>query len=419
MVDISKELDKKILGESFSARKPHIFNDDKTTFKQLKDIFTDVFDQHVITFTKKVPKIDTYLTVKDGNWFVSSYLRPEQEYPIGNATKLRECENDSKDAVQKTFESIVESLETLDPVLLNRFFANGNNRLHMSLICPPCGCSKQYNDKCFAQYDGIDCFSDGKKVGNDKKSSFELYKILKANPSLKCEFAEITPEQLLAIKNCKDERKVLKQLVDQLSKLVDGIGWGCTIRDYVQDRYSRYLVNKALEHGLDVSKNGSLVDELTSRLSGTSTMRPTKSDLMTFAKREGIDVKSDEYKSFLDDIEQNAAQTNADIMSPIENAIYYAMSNAAHIILSYAALDPNEKAKKLAQQIASDLFAICDSIEDCSLDCSKLDAMKKALSKLCSYKDIAPKEIRIVNGGTPYAVACECEKLDKLYKVIA
>jgi len=110
----------------------------------------------------------------------------------------------------------------------------------------------------------------------------------------------------MAVKNCKDERTVLKQLVDTLSKLVDGIGWGCTIRDYVQDRYSRYLVNKALEHNLDVSKKGALVDELTSRLSGTSALRPTKSDLATFAKREGIDIKSDNYKAFLDDIEQNA-----------------------------------------------------------------------------------------------------------------
>lgn len=88
MVDISKELDKKILEESFSSKKPYIFNDDKTTFKQLKELFTDIFDSRVIKFTKKVPKVDAYLTMKDGNWFVSSYLRPEQEYPIGNAMKL-------------------------------------------------------------------------------------------------------------------------------------------------------------------------------------------------------------------------------------------------------------------------------------------------------------------------------------------
>lgn len=214
MVDISKELDSKILGESFSAKKPHIFNDDKTTFKQLKELFTDVFDTRMIKFTKKVPKIDAYLTVRDGNWLVSSYLRPEQEYPIGNAMKLREAEGDSEGAVQSTLDSIVSAFKTIDPVLLNRFFANGSNRVHISLVCPPEGCSKLYNDTCFAEYGGIDCFSDGNKVGDDKKSSFELYKILKASPDLRNEFSEITPEQLTAVKNCKDERSVLKQLVN-------------------------------------------------------------------------------------------------------------------------------------------------------------------------------------------------------------
>ena len=206
--------------------------------------------------------------------------------------------------------------------------------------------------------------------------------------------------------------------MSQLSKLVDGIGWGCSIRDYVQDRYSRYLVNKALEHGLDVSKKGSLVDELTSRLSGTSAVHPTKSDLATFAKREGVDVKSDAYKAFLDDVEQHAEQTNKDIMSPIENAIYFAVSNAANTILGYAALDPNPKAAKLAGQTAKDLFAICDSIEECTFDCSKLDALKKALSKACTYKEFAPKEVRIVNNGIPYKVECDCDKLDRLCKTI-
>ena len=33
MIDIRKEIDSKIVNESFSAKKPHIFNDDKTTFK--------------------------------------------------------------------------------------------------------------------------------------------------------------------------------------------------------------------------------------------------------------------------------------------------------------------------------------------------------------------------------------------------
>ena len=127
---------------------------------------------------------------------------------------------------------------------------------------------------------------------------------------------------------------------------------------------------------------------------------------------------SDAYKAFLDDIEQNAEQTNKDIVLPIENAMYYAVSNAANDVLGYAALDPSPKAKKLAKQIASELFAICDSIGECSFDSTKLDAMKKALSKVCAYKDIAPAELRVVNNGIPYAVTCECDKLDKISNLV-
>ena len=420
MVDISIELDKKILGESFSIKKPHMFNDEKTTFKQLKELFTDIFGTTTMKFSKKVPKVDAYLTTRDGDWYVSSYLRPEQEWPLGNAAKLRlkESDEESSNAMQKSFNKIVECLQTIDPVLLNRFFANGNNKLHVKLVCPPNGCAKQYDDACFAEYDGIDCFTDGKKVGNDKKSSFELFKILKASPALKYEFSEITPEQLSSIKCCNDDKYVLKQLVEKLSTLVDGLGWGCTIYDYVQDRYSRYLVNKALEHGIDVSKNGTLVSELASRLSGTSSMRPTKSDLATFAKREGIDVKSDSYREFLDDIEQNADQTNKDIMLPIEKTLCFALLNVANNVLCYASLDPNQKAKKIASQLASVLPKICKSIEDCEFDASKLDAMKKALAKACAYKELAPAEVRVVSNGTPYSAMCECDKIEKLQKVI-
>lgn len=418
MVDISKELDKNILNESFSSKRPHLFNDDRTTFKQLKELFTNVFDGKMMKFSKKVPSIDVYLTTRDGDWYVSSYLRPKEEYPIGNAMKLRETEGDGQDAIKQSLDRIVECMKSIDPMLLNRYFANGNNRMHIKLICPPDGCSSFYNGSCFGTYNGIDCFSKGKKIGNDKKTSFELFKILKVCPSLNYEFSEVTPDQLTAIKACNDENEVLKQLINRLSKFIDGLGWGCSIHDYIQDRYSRYLVNKALEYGLDVSRNGSLVSELASRLSGTSSLRPTKSDLVTFAKREGIDVKSDNYKAFLDDVENNAQQTNSDIMLPIEKVLYFALANAACNVLGYASIDPNPKAKKFLHQIASDMFYNCKSIDDCAFDASKLDAMKKALAKICTYKDIAPKEVRVMNNGTPYSIACECEKFDKMHSLI-
>ena len=110
-------------------------------------------------------------------------------------------------------------------------------------------------------------------------------------------------------------------------------------------------MNKALEHGLDVSRGSDFVAELASRLSNVSGRKPTKSDLLTFAKREGIDCKCDEYKSFIDDLEQHAEQTNTDIVRPIENLIAYAALMLMKDVEGYMAADPSPKAKKALAQL--------------------------------------------------------------------
>ena len=43
MVDLNKEIDKVMLEESWNAKKPDLFNDGKTTFKQLRDVLTSTF----------------------------------------------------------------------------------------------------------------------------------------------------------------------------------------------------------------------------------------------------------------------------------------------------------------------------------------------------------------------------------------
>ena len=73
-------------------------------------------------------------------------------------------------------------------------------------------------------------------------------------------------------------------------------------------------------------------------------MRPTKSDLATFAKREGVNCKSDEYKDFLDDIEQSASEICREVICPLESVLYYAVAKAAQCMMCMLALDPNPKA---------------------------------------------------------------------------
>lgn len=113
----------------------------------------------------------------------------------------------------------------------------------------------------------------------------------------------------------------------------------------------------------------------------------------------------------MNDIEATADDVSREIISPIENIIYYAVSNAANNIMGLIALDPNPKAKKILNQVASSLFDACNTIDDCSFDINNIADLTKALQKLSSYKDIAPAEIRVMNAGKPYSIYGDLTKL--------
>lgn len=408
-----------ILSEATQSKKNmHMFNDGKVTFRHIRDTLNDAFSNNVISFSKSVPVIQLYITSKDGKVFASTVKNVGKMVPISGIAELSEADDESHSSINKTLKNIAEALDTIDPILLNRYFANGKNCMKCSLICPPTGLDKQYGQKCFIKYDGIDCFDNKYKlIGSDKKTSFDLFKILKSCPCLDYEFSEITPEQICSIRKCKSEKTVLKTVIDQLSKLIDGIGWGCTLDYYINDRACRCIVNKALQHNLDISKNGSLVTELVARICGTST-RPTKSDLATFAKREGINVNSDNYKNFLDDIETISTNLSKEIIMPIDSILYYAISVIAKNIAAMISIDPNPKTKSFLSKISLDLFDAAESIEDCQCESDKILAIKNALSKLLKYIEFAPTEIRLMHGGRPYAIKQSIDKFGKLCEII-
>lgn len=416
MIDIKQTIEQHFLHES-TNKKRYIFSNDNITFKDLKNIFKDVFGMNSIKFSKRVPKLHLYLTKSDGQTYVSSYLRPQNKYLIEDSCKLKEDENQPTALTHETLNDIDCALSKVNPDDLDKFFKNGSKRLNFTIIYPPVSYADLYGNKCFLQFHSLDTFENNDKVGEDKDIGFELFKMLKSNPNLTQEFIEITPEQLSYMKNCKCSLNVLNDILTNLTKLVDGLGWGVSIKDYVKDRYSRYIVNKAFQHDIDVSKTGCLVGELAARLSGTS-VRPTKSDLATFAKREGIDVSSDNYKAFLDDVESEADQINAEIIYPIENIILYGLSNAIANTIAFMVLDPNPSTQKKLKSLVNCNCISNDGIDSCSFDRGKLDAIKKLLAKLIEYSKSAPSEIRIVSHGTPYSVVGDCKNIEQLSKII-
>lgn len=417
MISIENEISKQ-LNESASNKQHYLFRDEKTTFRQLKDALSDALGDRVVKMSRKVPSIDLYLTKKDGDWLVSSYVRPSKWIPIRRATSLQEVESCSKDTISMTLEDIANACEEMDEVFTNKCFANGKNCAHIGLICPPNGYDDTYGNRCFLIFKGIDCFNDkGKCIGADEDLGVKLLYKLNSSDILKQELAQVPTDKICCLKRCKDEKKALGEVLAALSKLIDGLGWGCSLKYYIEDKYSRYIINKALEHGLDISKNGQLANELVSRLSGAS-LRPTKSDLVTFAKREGINCKSDAYKQFLDDIENTSSQMSHEIISPIEKILCYAISCVANNVIAMMQLDPNPKAQKMLSSVAINLFDAKQSIDQCEFDINNLQDLKKALAKLCAYQEIAPAEVRIMHNHLPYSFACDCKKLQKLCDII-
>ena len=417
MIDIKRYLDEQMILES--RKQKRIFNNDSMTFKQLKDAFNDVFGTNIVSVSRRVPIVSFYMTNKDGNWYCAAVDRPSKILKVNAFPKSMKLAESSQSSANNTIQSIAEALATLDDVLVNRFFANGKNMVKCSLICPPEGCEGQYNDRCFLNIDGVDCFNKNCKcTGSDQKAAAEIANILKSNDALCQEFNVASIDSLQPLKNCKSEKKILKAIINKLQELVDGIGWNSTIRDYVQDRYSREIVNKALQHGIDMSKNSSFVNELVSRLSGMSSLCPTKSDLVAFAKRDGVDCKSDKYKTFLEDLEAEANATSDSILSPIEKIVWYAIQNALVNAIGYIKLDQNPKAQKLLKQLPKDAICSISNIDNCDISIEKIEAAKKAIDKLCQAYDCTSPEIRIVVSGKPYSLKNDIARLQKLQEVI-
>jgi len=112
----------------------------------------------------------------------------------------------------------------------------------------------------------------------------------------------------------------------------------------VRERFAKYIVNTALKRGIDLYHNSDFVKELIARLSYTEDHRPSRADLITYAKRDGVNYKSDEYSGLINDLEEHAEETNDAIIRPIEELALQAGLLAIKCLLGVIAADPRRSA---------------------------------------------------------------------------
>ena len=129
MIDLCKELDSALaLNESAigKGRVKHIFDDGELTFAEIRDILTKVFSGD-LRMTEKVDGTPVFITYKNGD-FCGCCDPKEVSKPITFKKICNCCKDDeSKVAVEASLNDLKLALSQLDPVLLNKYFANGQN----------------------------------------------------------------------------------------------------------------------------------------------------------------------------------------------------------------------------------------------------------------------------------------------------
>lgn len=396
MIDLCKELDSAIaLNESAAGkgRVRHIFDDGELTFAEIRDILSKVFSGD-LKMTEKVGGIPVFITYKNGEFCGCCDPRNIMK-PVVLKNLYRHCDclktSDDKTAFITSLDDLASALGSLDGVLLNKYFANGQNFMKCQLVCPLEGKLHDYGGKCFVTFDSLDSYDENfKELGKDQESMEALFTSLNQHDALRQENLEISKPAVLKIRSLTNAKKILERVLAKLNEFINGVGWKCTINDYILDRYSRHLVNKALEHGLDVSRNSDFVFELANRLSNVSGKKPTRSDLVTYAKREGLDTKSQEYRDFVMDVESSAAETNDQIVKPLEDLIIYAGFQLMKSIEGFMAADPSKEAQRAFADLDSAITQVKENEFDYSQE--KIAAFKKNLAKIEKYHEMLPAE---------------------------
>ena len=114
----------KVIAESKSKR---LYENGKLTFAELRDIINGVFSDGGTVLQKKVPGINLLITYKDGEFCISTDLKALEKPCSFSKFNDKCCEagKDVKAAFMNSIKDLIEALNALDPVLLNKYFANG------------------------------------------------------------------------------------------------------------------------------------------------------------------------------------------------------------------------------------------------------------------------------------------------------
>lgn len=387
MLNIENIIDNQLLFEGgVGGRMKHMYEDYKMTFGEIRDIFTSVFSGKT-EMIEKCDGMNLCLTHKNGKFCFArtkGSLRDPMDYK--KLAQYFDGNPKLKKAFLQSADDLKTALSSIETKIVNRIFANGQNFLNIEIVYPTIKNAIDYGDKCFLQLNSIDVYdSKFNKITEDRIAAKELFSILKAHNALKQEFFEITEPNILRIKNSVDAKDALKELLTELDDIVDGYGWRCSIKEYCIERLKKYIINTAMKMGIDIDRNSEFVSELADRISLVSGRNPTKSDLMTYAKKCGLNPRSSDYKGFLEKLHSQSTSINDTVIQPIENLIIKSGILLFKNLCGYLAANTKETSQKLVIDLENAINEIQKS--QGGLTHEKLKIFNKNLKNIEKYKD--------------------------------
>lgn len=386
-----------------SGHMAHLFEDGNLSFGELRTVFSELFKGEVM-ISEKTDGQALAITYKDGEFGVArNKTSLKDPMTIKKLSSMFEGRGELKKAFVNSMNDLSKALSSLSKQELTRFFDNGKNFMAFEIIYPPTKNVIDYGDRCLLQLHGINIYDDKyNKVSEDKQAAEDLFETLKNHKALKQATFEITGPAILKIKNSISAKKALNIILEDLDKLVDGIGYKATINDYVKVRYIKKIINAATKANLDLDRQSEFVSNLADRLSKVSGKKPSKADLAYLAKKADLNPRTDEYKEFLNRIENMADDDNTEIIKPIENLIIKAGMLLIKNLQGFVAADRSKSAKELSRELDAGLHEL-EAIQK-DMEPGKLARMERNLVKLQDFdKQVSGIEgIVFLYKGKPY-----------------
>ena len=419
---------KEYLAEAKKKRSFRIFEDGEMSFGEIRDAVSDLFKTNPISVHQQKPSCQIGVTCNEKGQVcaIRDSVNANDPTPISKFASSYEGKGAFKDAFKNTVDGIGARIDALDDETKKTIFDNGHVFMKFDIISP--ASEKAFdkaNNRMLAVNSGISRFNDSfeesplgegeEELAQKALSIFSLVndekmkkpKTPNNGDPLARDVYKLSEEAVNALAQTPDKSEIVNEVMKILDGLVDGLGYRGTLNDYIRDRYERKIVNCATKAGIEMRRSSDFVSELSDRLSKMSARRPTMGDLATYAKKEGIDIKSEQYKNFVKGLDDTLDTDNAEMVKPISNLLNKISSMFLHSIAGYVSLeDP-----KLMELVNSTLAQLDSESE---LTDQNLQILKNLFVKLRSFAN-AHKDgdsYLFMKNDRPYCLKCQMPNIE-------